>query len=245
MGRGTCALGRTADQARCTTKLEQQFTAAEAAAGPDCPTIGDASGVEARIGRASDEIARVFAGIRYVDNGDGTVTDNQTGLMWEKKTSDGGLHDWSTLYTWPEAMSTFVSLVNGRSAGTPPAAGLGGYNDWRLPSIGELQVIVALPCDHVVCIDPTFGLTKEYAYWSSTTYTGDPSRAFVVNFALGNAGYADKDGPANVRAVRGGAPPVPPRGPCTPTGEVCTADGDCCSGACAISPPFGFGTCAP
>ncbi len=37
---------------------------------------------------------------RFVDNGDGTITDNQTGLMWEKKDQAGGLHDSRTGYTW-------------------------------------------------------------------------------------------------------------------------------------------------
>ena len=38
---------------------------------------------------------------RFIDNGDGTLTDRQSGLMWEKKTSTGGgVHDVSGRYTW-------------------------------------------------------------------------------------------------------------------------------------------------
>jgi hypothetical protein len=37
---------------------------------------------------------------RYVDNGDGTVTDTETGLMWEKKDNGGGLHDQNAFHRW-------------------------------------------------------------------------------------------------------------------------------------------------
>jgi len=37
---------------------------------------------------------------RFVDNGDGTVTDNMTGLMWEKKDNSSGIHDMDNIYTW-------------------------------------------------------------------------------------------------------------------------------------------------
>lgn len=39
-------------------------------------------------------------GPRFVDNGDGTVTDTQGGLIWEKKDEGGGLHDVNTFYAW-------------------------------------------------------------------------------------------------------------------------------------------------
>jgi hypothetical protein len=39
----------------------------------------------------------------YVDNGDGTITDSKTGLMWEKLSDDGSIHDWDATYTWADA----------------------------------------------------------------------------------------------------------------------------------------------
>lgn len=39
---------------------------------------------------------------RFVDNGDGTVTDNQTGLMWETKDDSAGIHDKDNVYTWSD-----------------------------------------------------------------------------------------------------------------------------------------------
>ena len=40
------------------------------------------------------------SGTRFVDNGDGTVTDNLTALVWEKKTNDSSVHDEGNTYTW-------------------------------------------------------------------------------------------------------------------------------------------------
>jgi len=57
------------------------------------------------------------------DNGDGTVTDNVTGLMWEKKTDDEGAQDKDTVYTWKDALSYCENLY------------AGDYVDWRLPNV--------------------------------------------------------------------------------------------------------------
>jgi hypothetical protein len=57
--------------------------------------------------------------LSYTDNGD-TITDNNTGLEWEKKTA-GNV---GTLYTWLEAFAYIASLNT---------ANFAGHNDWRLP----------------------------------------------------------------------------------------------------------------
>ncbi|PLW93394.1 MAG: hypothetical protein C0592_06295 [Marinilabiliales bacterium] len=59
----------------------------------------------------------------FVDNGDGTVTDNATGLMWTKDDNGSGVL-WETALSYAEASTT------------------AGYNDWRLPNVKELQSIV-------------------------------------------------------------------------------------------------------
>lgn len=94
---------------------------------------------------------------RYVDNGDGTITDRQTCLVWEKKDDAGGIHDKDGTYQWSStgtlmdggAFTVFLAVLNGDStacvgAGNPDpcctAAGTGtcgpfaGHSDWRLPS---------------------------------------------------------------------------------------------------------------
>ena len=95
---------------------------------------------------------------RFVDNGDGTITDTQTGLMWEKKSDDGSIHDKDNRYTWstgtnnPDgtAFTVFLAQLNDRCAdGTTDCTAVGdvaclgigngkcgfaGHRDWQLPS---------------------------------------------------------------------------------------------------------------
>jgi hypothetical protein len=47
-----------------------------------------------------DGTVQAGATLSYTDNGDGTITDNNTGLMWEKKGDAGGLHDKDNIYAW-------------------------------------------------------------------------------------------------------------------------------------------------
>jgi len=80
---------------------------------------------------------------RFIDNGDGTVTDNLTGLIWLKKASCLGALDWS------EAKSTVAGLESGEcelSDGSVPG-------DWRMPTFNELSgistVMPATPFQYV------------------------------------------------------------------------------------------------
>ena len=130
----------------------------------------------------------------------------QTGLVWEKKDDLGGIHDKDDTYTWADAMSEFISEVNGYSADGTAQTGLGGHSDWRLPTSTELQTILLAPdpCGTDPCIDPIFGPTQSgVGYWSATT-SASVTTAWVVFF--GNGGVNDIDKTLNdyVRAVRGG-----------------------------------------
>ena len=97
----------------------------------------------------------------FIDNGDGTITDTSTGLMWQKATAPG-------TYTWEQALTYCENL-------TLPA---GGYSDWRLPNRNELQSIVDYS-RYNPAIDTTFFPdTVASAYWSSTTYAYDTNDAW-------------------------------------------------------------------
>jgi hypothetical protein len=144
------------------------------------------------------------AALSYTDNGDGTVTDDNTGLVWEKKTSANV----NSVYTWQGALD-YVAALNAMNGGQ----GFAGYNDWRLPNIRELLTIVDYS-RHNPPIHPIFGPTRSIfpfsAYWSSTSWAEyyPAVNAWAVDFAEDFAHPSGtrtfgKTSSLLVRAVRG------------------------------------------
>ena len=159
---------------------------------------------------------------RFVDNGDGTICDSQTGLMWEKQDGGDGEEDLSNPrdvdnnYNWSSTghplyppdgtvFTDFLARLNNTVASSASDTPFSGHTDWRIPTIAELQTIV--DCSFgVPCIDPIFGPTAWADYWSSTTsFESFPSNAWSVYFASDIAGIGGKTQRVRrVRAVRGG-----------------------------------------
>ncbi|MBN1563797.1 MAG: DUF1566 domain-containing protein [Anaerolineae bacterium] len=120
----------------------------------------------------------------FVDNGNGTITDNSTSLMWMQTDSGSSMN-------WAEALSYCENLD------------YAGQSDWRLPDAKELQGIVdyarSLDATHSAAIDPLFSVTPitdefgqtDYAfYWTSTTHLdgrapGDRAVYIAFGEALG------------------------------------------------------------
>jgi len=138
-----------------------------------------------------------------VDNGDGSVTDSTTGLMWEQKTDDDSIHDRDNTYTWRQALAWIDNLNSSTYL---------GYSDWRLPNVRELGSIVDTSRENPA-IDITYfpNTVSSYysAYWSSTTstyanypYTLNP--AYTAAFTDGSVEHKLKSSSYYVRAVRGG-----------------------------------------
>jgi hypothetical protein len=146
----------------------------------------------------------------YVDNGDGTITDTKTGLMWEKLSDDGSIHDKDTTYTWANAFATKVAALNG-------GGGFAGYTDWRVPNVNELESIVnygavnpaVSPAFNTGCVASctvtSCSCTQSTNYWSSTTSQNTPFYAWYVYFLAGSVNNGNKANNGYVRAVRGGS----------------------------------------
>jgi len=155
-------------------------------------TVGDAFYGQDANYLAGEEMA-------YQDNGDGTVTDLNTGLMWQQSPS-------SSTFTWQEAVDYCESLE------------LSGYDDWRIPSLKELYSISDFSSGWPYLDTDNFDLasgqiTKDEQFWSSNYYVGvtvegGSNAAFGVNHVTGHikAYSANAGGPIGgkyVRAVRG------------------------------------------
>jgi len=163
---------------------------------------------------------------RFVALADGTVRDDRTGLVW---CGDGGLPGGAL--TWDEAHD-FVAAMN-RSA-RPNL----GHTDWRLPTVGELSVLLdgfwvrrsrigcAFSGEKAGCVervpaDPFVGLSSD-AYWSATSPRNEPARVYAVGMGVAphNATRTERHG---LLAVRGapqeeyeGKSPSLPRAPLAP-----------------------------
>ena len=164
-------------------------------------------------GTGQDGELRRGAPLAYADNGNGTVTDLNTGLVWEKVSDDGTVHDKDNTYTWANAFTGHVATLN--------ATSFAGHTDWRLPNVRELQSIVNYQSSSPMvssafktncgpgCPATGCSCTASGNYWSSTSSVSSPSRAWFVSFRYGNVDAFNSSGSksvaAFVRAVRGGS----------------------------------------
>ncbi|MCP4628588.1 MAG: DUF1566 domain-containing protein, partial [bacterium] len=134
----------------------------------------------------------------YIDNEDSTITDNNTGLMWEQKKSDGS--DKDITFNWNEALSYCENLE------------LAGYTDWRLPNTKELEQVLDLNKSKPAIDTTYFPNTQNGMYWTSTSCSGcHKMKAFSTDFTSGELYYGNKfrDGEYGMnyaRAVRSADP---------------------------------------
>lgn len=172
-------------------------------------------------GSGSDGAVQAGSARSFTDNGDGTITDNVTKLMWEKKDDSGGIHDRDSLFQWWDGeadgaplngtiVTTFLATLN--------STVFAGHNDWRLPNQFELMTLVNLetsnPATHSAFNSGCTGgctvltcscTTSSQAYASSTSMQNvEGGIAWLLNFVDGSSSAGFKGSVAGypVRAVR-------------------------------------------
>jgi hypothetical protein len=120
--------------------------------------------------------ASAMAGDRFTDNGDGTVTDHQLGVMWAQTDNQGDI-DWKQANLWVKY--TFPYTIKAQ------------YDDWRLPTLEELQSLYVhdkknkgfeTDCGQWVKIVPAIKLSCGWVWTSETSAI----QAYLFNF---NRGY--------------------------------------------------------
>jgi hypothetical protein len=158
------------------------------------------------VGDDGDKLKGVAApSPRFTDNGNGTVTDNLTGLIWLKNANCtdtvGGIAKASGYLDWANALVWSNNLASG-SCGLSDGSTAG---QWRLPSGNELASLMdlskyspALPAGH------PFASVRSSGYWSGSTYAGSTANAWVVGMDVGYVGGSSKTFSYYVWPVRAG-----------------------------------------
>lgn len=135
---------------------------------------------------------------RFVDNGDGTLTDSKTNLMWIK---NGWRLDFVAAVTWWDAVKKSKDLT------------VGGYDDWRLPTIEEWSSLIDTANQNpaLVAPNPFVNIICHMPYWSQTefTYGKDhtcnqqcPFESYTVMLYAGKIQHQKKNDRAFIMPVR-------------------------------------------
>jgi hypothetical protein len=137
---------------------------------------------------------------RFADNGDGTVTDRESKLMWTRCSAGqawagGTCTGTASRHAW-QAAQDLAREVNQR--------GTYFYTDWRLPLLRELATITERQCRNPRVNLAVFPDTPAAQYWTASSRSGPPAEGFAFAIGMGGDGveFQDKEQPNLVRLVR-------------------------------------------
>ena len=134
----------------------------------------------------------------FTDNGNDTITDNKTGLMWKKCTegqTGASCKSKEKKFSWEDALQYVKKLNEG--------GGFLGFKDWRLPTLRELNSLVEEQCVEPAINTTLFPNTPSKAYWTSSPYAGFSDYAWCVNYQYGYDSYVSAKYSGNaIRLVR-------------------------------------------
>jgi hypothetical protein len=127
---------------------------------------------------------------RFIVNGNGTITDRLTGLMWEQAQS-------GTSATWTAAFERVNTLNTTK---------MGGYSDWRLPNMNELFSLINYGQIGLswLMLQGFIGLGVNKTYWSSTSKNTDQAWGKLLENGIIGGNAEDKTNQNYVIGVRGG-----------------------------------------
>ena len=140
----------------------------------------------------------------FTDNGNGTITDTTTGLVWDKcsrgqvwdnTTPPGTCTGVASTHTWAAALA---------EATAANSASHRGQADWRLPNRTELESLVQINAASPAIDGTYFPATPSNWYWTSTTFAPNPVDAWLVFLNNGYANADSKTSSSHVRLVRSG-----------------------------------------
>ncbi|MBK6613262.1 IPTL-CTERM sorting domain-containing protein [Ottowia sp.] len=139
----------------------------------------------------------------FMDNGDGTVTDDATGLVWDRCTY--GLTGDTCSAGAAFSGSWTAALAQARQANVDAYK---RFSDWRVPNVKELESLVKINAHSPALDTAAFppGTQQSEIFWSSTTAARGPGGVLGVNFFDGSIFTYGKTFNNHVRLVRGGWP---------------------------------------
>ena len=130
---------------------------------------------------------------RFINHGNGTLTDKQTGLMWKQclEGQNGGqCAGKANPLSWDGAVNAAQTANNAHYA---------GYSDWRLPTVDELVSVIERQCSNPAVNLSIFPSTPAHSVWTGNRSSAN---AWSVDFGIGHPFQSVMAGGKYVRLVR-------------------------------------------